>query len=79
MKRYIKKLLKKLGVYRSRENGSITLIGTDSAPVKVCDIVNGRPRVTRKDNEDTAVFVLRYSLFRREVKRYDKKTFKELH
>lgn len=42
MNRYIKKLLKKLHLYKSREGGTISLIGSNHAPVKVCDIVNGK-------------------------------------
>lgn len=74
----MKKILKKLRIYRSRKNGSVSLIGSGFTPVKVCEIVNGKPKVTRKEDGDTVIFILRYSLFRRVVKRYDKTTFKEL-
>lgn len=78
MNRYVKKLLKKLHIYRHRASGTVTLIGPGHAPVKVCDIVNGKPKVTREDHEDTVTFTLRYSLFHKAVKRYDKQTFREL-
>ena len=78
MNRYIKKLLKKLHLYKSKESGTISLIGSNHSPVKVCDIVNGKPQVIREDSEDTITFTLRYSAFRKVVKRYDKETFKEL-
>lgn len=78
MNKYIKKFLKKMHIYKSKENGTVSLISSGNTSVKVCEIVNGKPKVTRKDNEDTVVFILRYSLFRKVVKRYDKRTFKEL-
>lgn len=58
--------------------GAITLIGSDMPEVKVCDIVNGKPKVRRIEREDCIEFVLRYSLFHKEIKRYDKKTFEQL-
>ena len=61
-----------------KSNGTVELIGRDRTPVKVCDVVNGKPRVKRIIKEDCIEFVLRYSLFRKEVKRYDKKTFEEI-
>lgn len=59
-------------------NGTVELIGRDRTPVKVCDVVNGKPKVKRIIKEDCIEFVLRYSLFRKEVKRYDKRTFDEI-
>lgn len=61
-----------------KSNGTVELIGRDRTPVKVCDVVNGKPKVKRIIKEDCIEFVLRYSLFRKEVKRYDKKTFEEI-
>ena len=61
-----------------KSNGTVELIGRDRTPVKVCDVVNGKPKVKRIIKEDRIEFVLRYSLFRKEVKRYDKKTFEEI-
>ena len=58
--------------------GTVELIGRDRTPVKVCDVVNGKPKVKRIIKEDRSEFVLRHSLFRKEVKRYDKKTFEEI-
>lgn len=58
--------------------GAITLIGSDMPEVKVCDIVNGKPKVRRIERKDCIEFVLRYSLFHKEIKRYDKKTFEQL-
>lgn len=58
--------------------GTITLIGSGMPEVKVCDIVNGRPKVKRIEREDSIEFVLQYSLFHKEIKRYDKRTFEQL-
>lgn len=61
-----------------KSNGTVELIGRDRTPVKVCDVVNGKSKVKRIIKEDCIEFILRYSLFRKEVKRYDKKTFEEI-
>ena len=63
---------------RKKSNGTVELIGRDRTPVKVCDVVNEKPKVKRIIKEDCIEFVLRYSLFRKEIKRYDKKTFEEI-
>ena len=63
---------------RKKSNGTVELIGRDRTPVKVCDVVNGKPKVKRIIKEDCIEFVLRYSLFHKEVKSYDKKTFEEI-
>ena len=63
---------------RKKSNGTVELIGRDRTPVKVCDVINGKPKVKRIIKEDCIEFVLRYSLFHKEVKRYDKKTFEEI-
>lgn len=63
---------------RKKSNGTVELIGRDRTPVKVCEVVNGKPKVKRIIKEDCIEFVLRYSLFHKEVKRYDKKTFEEI-
>ena len=46
--------------------------------VKVCDIINGIPKVKRVEKGEYMEFRLRYSLFHREIKRYDKETFEEI-
>lgn len=61
-----------------KSKGEITLIGRNMPEVKVCDVVNGKPKVKRIVKEDYIEFHLRYSLFHKEIKRYDKKTFEEL-
>lgn len=61
-----------------KSKGQVTLIGRDRVPVVVCEVVNGKPKVKRRVNGDCIEFVLRYSLFRKEIKRYDKKTFEEI-
>ncbi len=78
MNRYLAKFLKKLHIYKHKGNGTVALIGEGKQSVKVCDIIYGKPRVTKKEYGDTIEFVLRYSLFRKEVKRYDRNTFKEI-
>ena len=75
--RKILKVLYKL-IHKSKENGSVTIIGTNIEPVTVCEIVNGKPKVTRNDYVDIIEFVLRYSPFRKVVKWYDKKTLNEI-
>lgn len=55
--------------------GTVALIGSGRAAVKVCDVINGKPKVKRIVREDCIEFVLRYSLFHKERKRYDKATF----
>lgn len=61
-----------------KAKGAVTLIGSNMPEVKVCDIVNGKPKVKRIEKENYMEFHLCYSLFRKEIKRYDKNTFKEL-
>mgnify|MGYP001445106538 CR=1 FL=1 len=58
--------------------GAVTLIGSGMSEVKVCDVVNGKPHVKRVDREDYIEFILRYSLFHKEIKRYDNKTFEQI-
>lgn len=57
--------------------GAVTLIGSGMPEVKVCDIFNGKPKVKRIERNDYIEFILRYSLFCKEIKRYDKKTFEQ--
>ncbi len=57
---------------------TITLIGDNVMPVKVCDIINGKPKVKKRVKDKYIEFTLRYSLFHKEIKRYDKFTFKEI-
>lgn len=59
-------------------NGTVDLIGKDRSPVKVCDVINGRSKVTQIIKDDCIEFVLRYSLLHKEIKRYNKKTFEEI-
>ena len=63
---------------KKKSNGTVELIGRDRTPVKVCDVINGKPKVKRIIKDDCIEFVLRYSLFCKEIKRYDKKTFEEI-
>lgn len=63
---------------RKKSRGAVTLIGSNMPEVKVCDIINGKPKVKRIEKEDCIEFVLCYSLFHKEIKRYDKSTFKEI-
>ena len=63
---------------KKKSNGTVELIGRDRTPVKVCDVINGKPKVKRVIKDDCIEFVLRYSLFRKEIKRYNKRTFEEI-
>ena len=63
---------------KKKSNGTVELIGRDRTPVKVCDVINGKPKVKRVIKDDCIEFILRYSLFRKEIKKYDKKTFEEI-
>lgn len=59
-------------------NGTVELIGKNRSPVKVCDVINGRPKVKQVIKDDCIEFILRYSLFHKEIKKYNKKTFEEI-
>lgn len=59
-------------------NGTIALIGNGNPGIKVCDVVNGKPKVDTNIKEDVIEYTLRYSLFHKEVKRYNKNTFEEI-
>lgn len=61
-----------------KSKGAVTLVGSNMPEVKVCDIVNGKPKVKRIVKENYIEFHLHYSLFHKEIKRYDKNTFEEL-
>ena len=50
-------------------NETVELIGKDRSPVKVCDVINGRPKVKQVIKVDCIEFILRYSLFHKEIKR----------
>lgn len=63
---------------KAKAKGAVTLIGSNMPEVKVCDIVNGRPKVKRIDKGNNIEFHLRYSLFHKEIKKYDKATFEEI-
>ena len=57
---------------------TVALVGNNGTSVVVCDVINGKPKVKQRVKEDCIEFVLRYSLFHKEIKRYDKKTFEEI-
>ena len=63
---------------REKSKGTVQLIGRDRTPVNVCDVINGKPKVKQRVKGYYIEFVLRYSLFHKEIKRYDKKTFEEI-
>lgn len=63
---------------RVKSKGVVTLIGKNMPEVKVCDIVNGKPKIKRIEKENYIEFHLRYSMFYKEIKRYDKNTFEQL-
>ena len=63
---------------REKSKGTVQLIGRDRTPANVCDVINGKPKVKQRVKGDNIEFVLRYSLFHKEIKRYDKKTFEEI-
>ncbi|SHK94292.1 UDP-N-acetylmuramoyl-tripeptide--D-alanyl-D-alanine ligase [Hespellia stercorisuis] len=63
---------------RKRSRGAVTLIGSGMPEVKVCDIVNGKPKVRRIEKGNYIEFHLKYSIFHKEIKRYDKNTFEEI-
>lgn len=59
-----------------KAKGAVTLIGSNMREVKVCDIVNGNPKVKRIEKENCIEFHLCHSLFHKEIKLYDKNTLK---
>lgn len=59
-------------------NRTFELIGKDRSPVKVCDVINGRPKAKQVIKGDCIEFILRYSLLHKEIKRYNKKTFEKI-
>ena len=65
-------------VRMKKRRGAVTLIGSGRPEVKVCDIINGIPKVKRGEKGEYIELRLRYSLFHREIKRYDKETFEEI-
>ena len=69
---YISHLLR-----RNKSNVEV-IIGEGNQTVKVCEIVNGKPFVSQIVTEDVIELILRYSLFRKEIKRYDKHTLREI-
>ena len=50
-------------------NETVELICKDRSPVKVCDVINERPKVKQVIKDDCIEFILRYSLFHKEIKR----------
>lgn len=63
---------------RMKSKGTIGLIGKDGTSITVCEVINGKPKVKQVVKDDCIEFVLQYSLFRKEIKRYDKKTYQEI-
>ena len=61
-----------------QSNGTIGLIGKNRTPVIVCEVINGKPKVKQKIKGDCIEFFLRYSLFHKEITRYNKETFEEI-
>ena len=37
---------------KKKSNGTVELIGRDRTPVKVCDVINGKPKVKRVIKDD---------------------------
>lgn len=63
---------------KSKAKGTVMLISSNIPEVKVCDIVNGRPKVKRIDKGNIIEFHLRYSMFHKEIKKYDRATFEKI-
>lgn len=63
---------------RQRSRGTVTLIGSGMPEVKVGDIVNGKQKVKRIEKKNYIKFRLKYSIFHKKIKRYDKNTFEEI-
>lgn len=57
---------------------TIALISDTLPSVKVCDVINGVPKVKCIEKDDIIEFELKYSLFKKEIKRYNRKTFEEI-
>ena len=65
-------------VFAKHQRETITLISDTLSNVKVCDVINGVPKVKRIEKDDIIEFELKYSLFKKEIKRYNRKTFEEI-
>lgn len=65
-------------VFAKNQRETITLISDTLPNVKVCDVINGVPKVKRIEKDDIIEFELKYSLFKKEIKRYNRKTFEEI-
>lgn len=65
-------------VFAKQQRETISLISDTLPSVKICDVINGVPRVKRTDKDDVIEFELKYSLFKKEIKRYNRKTFEEI-
>ena len=63
---------------RKQQLNTIALISDALPSVKVCDVINGVPKVKRTDKDDVIEFQLNYSLLKKEIKRYNRKTFEEI-
>ena len=65
-------------MFAKNQRETITLISDTLPNVKVCDVINGVPKVKRIKKDDVIEFELKYSLFKKEIKRYNRKTFEEI-
>ncbi len=63
---------------KKHQTETIALISDTLPSVKVCDVFNGIPKVKQIVKEDVIEFELRYSFFKKEKKRYNRKTFEEI-
>ena len=57
---------------------TIALISDALSSVKVCDTINGIPKIKRIDKEGIIEFELKYSIFKKVIKRYNRKTLEEI-
>ena len=65
-------------VFAKHQRETITLISDTLSNVKVCDVINGVPKVKHIEKDDIIEFEFKYSLFKKEIKRYNRKTFEEI-
>jgi len=66
-------------VFAKQQRETVTLISDTLPSVKVCDVINGIPKVKRTEKDGVIEFELKYSLFKKEIKRYNRKTFEEIN
>lgn len=65
-------------VFTKQQKETVTLISDTLPSVKVCDVIDGIPKIKRNEKDDVIEFELKYSLFKKEIKRYNRKTFEEI-